>query len=180
MRWSFRRSDKSPPEGLLRRLSMADGPALIEHFLRLDGRGRCERFGMSASDAFLRAYATRCLEFDEAVFGFQVDGQIRGAGELRSLGAQKEAEEGVLMEAAFSVEPEWRGKGIGGRLMASVVITARGCGATAIYLACLPQNATMQRLARKFDARIRFESAPLRLSQDEDAEQRYATAIVAL
>ena len=180
MRWSFRRSDRSPPEGCLRRLSMADGPALIEHFLRLDAPSRSERFGMSASDAFLRAYATRCLEFDEAVFGFQVDGRIRGAGELRSLGAHSEAGADMLMEAAFSVEPAWRGKGIGGRLMASVVITARGCGASAIYLACLPHNSTMQRLARKFDAQIKIESAPLRLSRDDAEQERYATAIVAL
>src|SRR5262249_49865812 len=71
-----------------------------EHLVRLDCSCRQARFGNVVTERFARAYA-RGVDFSNAaVFGYFVEGAMRGAGELRSLqsGWCRTA------EAAFSVE----------------------------------------------------------------------------
>ncbi len=139
----------------IRRLTWRDQPLFREHLLRLDPVSRYDRFGMSVNDAFLAEYAAHCFDEGDLVFGYFADGALRGAGELRGLG-QRNVEEAA--EAAFSVEKNWRGLGVGSALLARIVETARNIGATTLYLTCRAQNRAMQKIVRKSHPGLRLEA----------------------
>ncbi len=144
--------------GQLRRLWPSDLDAFRDHLLRLDPQSRFDRFAMVASDDFLRAYATRCFGIDDVIYGFFVDGVLRGAGELRPVapGAHN-----ASAEAAFSVEPGWRRLGIGTELMERIVQAARNRNAETLYMSCLARNEAMRGLAKKFEADLQFDDDAL-------------------
>ena len=141
--------------GLLRRLYLPDLAGYVAHLLRLDAGTRHDRFGMAVSDAFLEKYAAGCFGPSDLVYGFFDAGGIRAAGELRqvdkSLFARNRAG-----EAAFSVEPGWRRKGIGTALMEKIVRAAQNRRDETLHMMCLAQNKAMQGLARKFAAELEF------------------------
>lgn len=141
----------------IRKLWPSDLPAFQEHLLRLDPASRTSRFAMPVSDGFLRRYAETSLTGEAyargvVVFGHFSGGGLRGAAELRPVG-RREA------EAAFSVEPVCRGRGIGTALFSRLVITARNRKIKRLYMSCLIHNRAMQALARKFQAQLVFEAA---------------------
>lgn len=140
--------------GVVRRLLPLETPAFRDHLARLDPESRYDRFGMGVSDAFLDQYAERCARLDDVLYGFFVDGVLRGAGELRRLSSPQG---GRFAEAAFSVERPWRRLGVGRELMARIVRAARNRRAQTLYMSCLSRNAAMQSLAREFSAEMRFE-----------------------
>jgi GNAT superfamily N-acetyltransferase len=144
--------------GVMRRLWPADMPAFRDHLLRLDSQSRFERFAMSVSDEFMSNYAERCFGIDDVIYGFFVDGVIRGAGELRNVGAGIIPIAGGAAEAAFSVEKPWRRRGIGTELMSRIVCAARNRRAQTLYMSCLAENVAMQGLAAKFNADLSFET----------------------
>lgn len=144
--------------GVLRRLWPADMPAFRDHLLRLDEKSRFDRFAMAVSDDFLRNYAERCFGIDDVIYGFFVDGEMRGAAELRSVGSGFMPIAGGAAEAAFSVEAPWRRRGVGTELMERIVLAARNRRAETLYMSCLAENTAMQGLARKFHADLRFET----------------------
>jgi GNAT superfamily N-acetyltransferase len=145
--------------GTIRRLWPPDASAFQEHLLRLDPESRYDRFAMAVSDDFLRQYASRCFGLDDLIYGFFVDGELRGAGELRRVaGPDGPAGFDGLAEAAFSVERPWRRLGVGAELMARIVRAARNRRAETLYMSCLSRNKAMQALARKFSAQMRFET----------------------
>jgi GNAT superfamily N-acetyltransferase len=124
----------------IRKLSATDQDAFCNHLLRLDVEGRHDRFAMGVSDDFIRKYAELCFTMPGSIFGYFSDDELRGAGELRLIGDQGTA------EAAFSVEPGWRRRGLGkGRV-------------TTLHMSCLASNRAMQKLARHFEADIKFEA----------------------
>jgi GNAT superfamily N-acetyltransferase len=141
--------------GVVRRLWPADLPAFREHLLRLDPQSRFDRFAMAVNDAFLSRYAERCFGIDDVIYGYYVDGTMRGAGELRGVGNNII---GGSVEAAFSVELGWRRRGVGTELMSRILRAARNRRADALYMSCLSRNVAMQSLARKFAADLRFET----------------------
>lgn len=175
----------------IRKLGPADAAAFREHLLRLDGASRSSRFAMEVSDGFLTRYAEGSLsggslESGLVVFGRFSGGVLRGAAELRPV-SRREA------EAAFSVEPLCRGRGVGTALFARLVETARHRKIKRLYMSCLVHNRAMQALARKFDAQVVFEAAdvlgvvdagtpsPHSLLDDALADAKgFATAIVDL
>jgi GNAT superfamily N-acetyltransferase len=112
------------------------------------------RFAHSVSDGFIETYARRMTQYGSLVFGHLVDGQVRGAAELRRLGDTW----GDEAEAAFSVERPWQDHGVGTELMGRVVRAARNRNIRRLYMSCLAENARMQAIARKHDALLRFES----------------------
>ena len=142
----------------LRRLWPSDRDAFRDHLLRLDAQSRFDRFAMQASDDFVRTYAEKCFAIDDAIFGFFVHGELRGAGELRAV-AQRARD--ASAEAAFSVEPAWRRRGIGTDLMERIVHAARNRNAETLYLSCLSRNVAMRQLVRKFEADLHFEDDAL-------------------
>src|SRR6185437_10841119 len=85
--------------------------------------------------------------------GFFVDGILRGAAELRSIGSLF-AREG---EAAFSIEQPWQSQGVGSALLERTLLSARNRGIRSLHMHCLAENRRMQQLARKFEAGLKFD-----------------------
>ena len=144
--------------GELRRLRPSDLESFRGHLLRLDQQSRFERFAMAASDEFLHAYAARCFGIDDVIFGFFVDGMLRGAGELRPVAT---GAHDASAEAAFSVEAGWRRRGVGTALMEQIVAAARERQTETLYMSCLATNEAMQGLVKRFAADLRFDDDPL-------------------
>jgi GNAT superfamily N-acetyltransferase len=136
--------------GAVRKLWPSERDAFLEHLLRLDPASRRDRFGLAVSDEFLRGYAQTTFGLGGFVFGYVEDGVVRGAAELRGLDdlASDSA------EAAFSVEKDWRRKGIGSLLFHSLITSARNHGHGRLFMTCLRTNEPMKALARKFAAKI--------------------------
>jgi GNAT superfamily N-acetyltransferase len=131
----------------VKRLSGADRPALLAHFLRLDDADRRLRFGSARSDDSLRGYV-ESLDFDrDAVFGaFGDDLALAGVAHV-----------GVFPEFAefgVSVLPQARGKGIGSALFDRANLFARTHFIRAMFTHCLAENRAMMHIARKAGMKI--------------------------
>jgi GNAT superfamily N-acetyltransferase len=148
---ALHRIPDEPP--YIRKLWVSDQPAFRNHLLRLDFHSRHDRFGMGVSDDFIANYAELCFRMRGSLFGYFPDDEMRGASELRLIGDQ-----GTAAEAAFSVEPGWRRRGVGKELMARIVRGASNAQVTTLYMSCLASNRAMQELARHFEAEIKFEA----------------------
>jgi GNAT superfamily N-acetyltransferase len=143
-----RKAGTTTGHGEVRRLWPAERDLFKAHLLRLDEVTRRERFGTAVNDDFLENYAVTTFGVGGLVYAYIEDGAVRGAAELRGL-------EDIMAqtgEAAFSVERDWRRRGIGGVLFGRLITAARNRGIRTLYMTCLPGNAAMRRLARKFEA----------------------------
>lgn len=137
-------------QGEIRRLWPVERDLFTAHLLRLDALTRRERFGTAVSDEFLASYATTTFGVGGLVYAYIENGEVRGAAELRGLD-DLVAQTG---EAAFSVERAWRRRGIGEALFGRLITAARNRGIRTLYMTCLPENAAMRNLARKFEAEL--------------------------
>jgi GNAT superfamily N-acetyltransferase len=142
------------PEGaMIRKLWIGENDKYREHILRLDPQSRRSRFGGGVSDEFINKYADLSTALDAIVHGFFIDGVLRGAAELRSLGLGLPRQ----AEAAISVEKPWQSHGVGSALLRRTLLAARNRGFGLLHMACLAENQRMQQLARKFDAELSFD-----------------------
>jgi len=139
--------------GNIHKLGTADEKLFRDHLLRLDKKGRRSRFAHSVSDSFIEKYAKLSTEVDSVIYGFFVDDVLRGVSELRPLGETW----GDMAEAAFSVEPGFQDLGIATELMGRIIRSARNRNVGHLYISCLAENRKMQRIAKKYDAQLRFE-----------------------
>ena len=146
-------SESLPEGGIIRKMWSVEAGRYREHLLRLDPVSRRNRFGGDVSDEFLDEYAALATNIDTVIHGFFVNGTMRGAAELRPIGAPIARE----AEAAFSIEEPWQSHGVGSALLARTLLAARNRGITFLHMACLADNERMQQLARKFDAELRFD-----------------------
>jgi len=142
-----------PEGGIIRKMWSVEAGRYREHLLRLDATSRRNRFGGNVSDEFLDDYATLATSIDIVIHGFFVNGTMRGAAELRPIGASVARE----AEAVFSIEEPWQSHGVGSALLERTLLAARNRGITFLHMACLADNERMQQLARKFDAELRFD-----------------------
>jgi GNAT superfamily N-acetyltransferase len=142
-----------PEGGIIRKMWSVEAGRFREHLLRLDLASRRNRFGDDVSDEFLADYATLATSIDTIIHGFFVNGTMRGAAELRPIGAPIARE----AEAAFSIEEPWQSHGVGSALLARTLLAARNRGITFLHMACLVDNERMQQLASKFDAELQFD-----------------------
>jgi GNAT superfamily N-acetyltransferase len=139
--------------GFIRKLWVGESAKYREHLLRLDLESRRNRFGGAVSDEFVREFVTTTLRLDALIHGFLIDGEVRGAAELRLLGPTLPGE----AEAAFSVEQPWQSHGVGSALLERTLLTARNRGVKHLHMSCLANNLRMQQLARKYDAALSFD-----------------------
>jgi RimJ/RimL family protein N-acetyltransferase len=146
-------SDSDNEEGIIRRLWPTETNKFRDHLLRLDKDSRRMRFAHAVSDSFIEDYASRMSEYGSLVYGYVLDGKVRGAAELRRLGDAW----GEEAEAAFSVEKAHQDNGVGSDLMGRVVRAARNRRIRRLYMSCLAENARMQVIAKKHEAVLRFE-----------------------
>ena len=150
------RDDEGPGgalAGTVRKLLSEEGDRFRDHLLRLDKASRRMRFAHGVSDSFIVDYATRMADGGSLVYGYFENGEVRAAAELRKLGDQW----GQEAEAAFSVESTHQGRGIGSLMMGRVIRSARNRGVQRLYMSCLPENAKMQSIARKYEADLKLE-----------------------
>jgi GNAT superfamily N-acetyltransferase len=145
--------DPLPANGVIRKLWSADAASYRAHLMRLDPVSRRNRFGGAVSDDFIAGYVGVPLGLDSVIHGFLVEGILRGAAELRPLGAGFAHE----AEAAFSIERPWQSHGVGTALLSRTLLTARNRGFKLLHMACLTDNRRMQQLALKFDAELTFD-----------------------
>jgi GNAT superfamily N-acetyltransferase len=146
-------SNQRLPSGTIRKLWPTENDKFRDHLLRLDPEARRLRFAHAVSDAFIIDYASRMLENGAIVYGYVVDGEVRGAGELRRLGDTWKDE----AEAAFSVEAAYQSQGLGTDLMGKLIQAARNRGVEHLIMSCLAENQKMQAIARKHEAELHFE-----------------------
>lgn len=144
------------PGETIRRLWPLDVQSFRDHLRRLDRDSRYDRFGGFISDEFIESYANSCFGLDSITYGYFVDGIMRGAGELRGVGAAI-LHQGAA-ECAFSVEKDWRRRGIGTQFMNRLVRAARNRNIDTLRLSCLSQNQAMIGLAKGFSAELSFET----------------------
>ena len=142
-----------PQEGLIRKMWRIEASRYRDHLLRLDQESRRCRFGGSVSDEYVVRYAELALSADTVVHGFFVNGTMRGAAELRAIGSPLARQ----AEAALSIERHWQDRGIGSALLERTLLAARKRGIKFLHMACLADNQRMQKLARKFDAQLKFD-----------------------
>lgn len=138
--------------GTVRRLWVGEAELYRQHLLRLDAESRRNRFGGAVSDEFIGRYAQSSALSGAVIYGFFVDGVLRGAAELRLLEHAGDA------EAALSVERAWQSHGVGTALLERVLLAARNRQVGRLHMLCLAENRRMQHLARKFDAALSFEA----------------------
>jgi RimJ/RimL family protein N-acetyltransferase len=140
--------------GHIRRLWPGEEAALRDHLLRLDPESRRSRFGSPVNRHFMEQYASRALRGDSILHGFFADGELRGVGELRGYGNAIPNE----AEAAFSLERQWQGRGVGNELLERTILSARNRGIRSIRLNCLAENRRMQAIAKKHEASLRLRA----------------------
>jgi GNAT superfamily N-acetyltransferase len=138
--------------GIVRRLWIGEAGVYGKHLLRLDAESRRNRFGGAVSDEFIRRYAESAALSGAVIYGFFVDGVLRGTAELRLLERAGDA------EAALSVEKPWQSRGVGTALLERVLLAARNRQVERLHMLCLAENRRMQQLARKFGAALSFEA----------------------
>jgi GNAT superfamily N-acetyltransferase len=165
VRRGFLMNEPQVPHVEIRRMWPPDKEAFRDHLVRLDLRSRHERFGGGMSDDVLIRYAENCFGKGDLIYGAFVGGSLVGAGELRSNRAiwSEQAPFGrhISAEAAFSVEPAHRRRGIGEMLFKRILRAAANHGVETIEIVCLPDNVGMRRLAQKFKTQFSFEEDAL-------------------
>lgn len=138
-----------------RKLLPTELPRYREHLLRLDREDRYSRFSGTVSDEVIGQH---CLRIDwrcTIIVGAFVDGELRGALELRTDPTFWPDN----AELALSVERACQRRGVGAELLRRALVIARNRGIRCATMICLPENRRMQGLARKFDARLSREDA---------------------
>lgn len=142
-----------PLGGRIRLLRHSELPQFREHLLRLDAESRRDRFNGPTCDAFVASYAERCFKDGTIVIGYVDEGRVLGAAELHERPEDAEP----TGEIAFSVERHLQRQGLGGLLFARLIEGARAFGYERLLVTTHPQNEPMKRLARSFNARLRFD-----------------------
>ena len=145
----------------IRQLWPSDMEAYRDHLIRLDPRSRHERFGGGMSDDFSGSLRRALLRPGRPVVRGSIEGELVGAAELRSNVAiwSEQAPFGrhIHAEAAFSVEEDYRRRGIGEKLFRRIQRAASNHGVETIEIICLPDNIGMRSLAQKFKTHFTFE-----------------------
>src|SRR5215831_6492482 len=139
--------------GPTRALREHELPFFCNHLLRLRRQCRRSRFGNEVSDQFLQDYVGRIDFANTAILGYFDGNEMRGVAELRSM-RDAWCDEA---EAAFSVEAQWRSRGIGSALMLGTLAISHEHGVERVHLICERHNRAMLRIAEKVCADIRFE-----------------------
>ena len=118
--------------------------AILEHLLRLSPDDRCLRFcSGTASDELLAKYVSAIRFGDDTVLGMvTADGRVVALGHA----CWFRSREGLVAEAAFSVDEGWRSRGLARRLLAAIRAIAGEREAAAVLCQCMARNRPMRRV----------------------------------
>src|SRR5580658_8835816 len=122
--------DVLPEGGVIRKIWIGETAKYRDHMLRLDADSRRSRFAGCVSDDFIRDYVELSSSLDAVVYGFFLDGMVRGAAELRPLGIRFPRQ----AEAAISVEKPWQSHGVGSALLRYTLLAARNRGIKHLHM----------------------------------------------
>jgi GNAT superfamily N-acetyltransferase len=140
--------------GTVRKLWPGEIGLYRDHLLRLDADSRARRFGGAVSEDYIRTHIEAITNPEVMIFGFFVNGELRGAAEMHFIGPRFLCR---VAEVAFSVETQWQSHGVGSALLERTLLTARNRGVRFLHMDCMADNRRMQQLARKFDAELSFD-----------------------
>ncbi|WP_294538238.1 GNAT family N-acetyltransferase [uncultured Rhodoblastus sp.] len=152
----------------IRILGADDGDRYLDHLLRLEPEAQRMRFFGHTPDFHLALHAGAAVSDGRFCVGFFENDGLRGAAELLTGDGHDPRGQG-LAEAAFSVEAPYRSQGVGSLLMKAILAQARRSGIKRIKVACLLENAAMQKLAARFHAELRQEGDTILGLIDHDA-----------
>jgi RimJ/RimL family protein N-acetyltransferase len=141
----------------IKALHAGDAPRLLAHFARLSADDRALRFNSALIDNVQLARYVGQMRFEDDLILGLVDatGNVVGVAH----GCVFDAAGERRIEAAFSIDAEYRGRGFGGTLMRSLQAAAPQRGAAAIVGLCATRNIPMRRI---------FERAGMELTREED------------
>ena len=133
-----------PPRrmGLIRPLTPSELPNYLEHLLRLDSADRRMRFGFQIGDTGLRAHVQRIDLRTGHILALFDDLDVVAAAHIARASDD-------VVEFAFSVDRERRGRGVGSELFDRAVLWARNRGIRRAIVYCLNENQAMRHIARK-------------------------------
>ena len=126
-------------------LGAADCDRYCDHLMRLNDEDRRFRFFQNPPEFLIALHAGAAASDGRIIVACEYDGELRGAGELLA-----DPEQPDVGELAFSVERDWRRRGIGRALMREMIAVGRARNFTRLELEILPDNEAMQALARRF------------------------------
>jgi GNAT superfamily N-acetyltransferase len=108
------------PASPIRILSHDELPLLRDHLLRLDPTSRRDRFHGSVGDVFIDNYIARCFGPETIAIAYLENDEVHGVAELH-----EPASDDDLPELAFSVEQNFRRRGVGSILFKTLLDEAR-------------------------------------------------------
>nr|WP_325344854.1 GNAT family N-acetyltransferase [Xylophilus sp.] len=136
----------------IRTLSARHRERIRAHLLSLDGSDRYLRFGYMASDEQIDRYVD-ALDFDrDEIYGVFNRGLTLIA--LAHVAYAEDVRFDSCAEFGVSVLKRARGRGLGGRLFARAVISARAKGVHMMFIHALSENTAMLKIARRAGATV--------------------------
>jgi len=136
-------------------LDTGHAPALLEHLLRLSVDDRGLRFCAGTVPEGVLAKYVASIRFGEDT----VLGAVAAGGRIVALGhaCWFRSAEGLVAEAAFSVDEGWRCRGIARRLLQAIRSDASEREAAAVLCQCLARNRPMRRVLVAAEMAIEVE-----------------------
>ena len=145
----------------IRKLTPADRPAIRAHLARLDPESRRRRFGYPITPEAAAGHADK-LDFADTILLGRIDGgALRGVAEVVPAGTS-----GVTGELGLSVEPSWRGQGLGTELTRRAFTVATNRHLRRVIVMCVADNVPMQRIARKLGGFVLTHGQEIELAVD--------------
>ncbi len=127
----------------IRTLTTSELPKYRDHLLRLDAEDRRLRFGYPISDQAIRDHVRRIdTKADRILVQVDEDLNVIAAAHIA-------AGRPGTVEFAFSVDRDWRGRGLGRQLFEQAILWARNRGLRDAFIYYLVDNRAMRRLARQ-------------------------------
>jgi GNAT superfamily N-acetyltransferase len=138
-------------------LEAADAGRIEDHLLRLAPADRSLRFAAGlVVDETIRRYVRGIRFGTDAVLGvFDASAELVAFAH----GCVYKVGERARVEVAFSVDVEWRGRGLGTALMAQARSFAESIGADSVVGMCLARNGPMRRI---------FAAASMTMTREDD------------
>lgn len=132
---------------VVRRLGPAELADYDAHLKRLDRRSRRSRFAATVDDLSIDSHCLQLATQDVILLGGFVDGVMCGGAEIVLCGNR-------TAEAAFTVEPQWQGRGIGRALFTLALAAAREAGLRELQIEVLGGSPAMIRLVKASGGRL--------------------------
>lgn len=126
-----------------------DRPAMLKHLLKLDSHDRYMRFFAVLGDSMLENYVENGINFKrDKAYGVYSGNNLIALAHLSQFESNHSAEIGI------SVDKEFRGKGIAGKLLKRILVHCHAVGIKTLFMSCLRQNKTMQKLAAEAGLKV--------------------------